>query len=521
MYGSFLLLCGALFFSILGSDPDQYSLFEIAYFLCAAVIVAIVQVLCVRGIGVGLGSVLTKINSRNIESIILTGATIANAHYFCFAMVHLGRPPKAAIELGIGILFFLVAHDRVPKKMANVFMLAFIGVSLASISAWQWSVYQDDTAWRTSSSVQMVGDHEIADKKNIYVIIPDGLTGRKSLSAFFDLPDPPYWHHLERKGFRVMDAISAGSHTTASFSRMLSNSKDMPNVTHIQSSVISGVGAVPTYDVLESNGYKVQLVTSSTYVGYDIGRFEYFVPKKYFFRPGTCDFVSHLYLYIACSYRLAQTLNVITQWGMNTIGVVRYGRDRAILDGATNPKGLDEVISIARHRIDVAARSPGPWFTFVHLGIPGHAPTGGLYSYSNVRQREGFVKEYRLSLMQMTDMLDDFVEDIRRRDPTGLIIITGDHGSWVTKDAGGTDYRGSGSHPMTLLDRFNVTLAVSPNDFCSDLLVEDSLNFHLIRSIIQCLSLERDPFNQLSLRTDVPTDVGEASKFIEQLRREN
>jgi hypothetical protein len=318
-----------------------------------------------------------------------------------------------------------------------------------------------------------------------------------------------------------MDAISAGAHTTEAFSRMLSNSKEMPNVTNIQSRVISGVGAVPTYDVLQSNGYKVQFVTSSTYVGYDIGRFEYFVPKKYFFRPGTCDFVSHLYLYIACSYRLAKSLNVIMQWGMDTIGAARYGHDRAVLEGARNPKGLDEVISIARHRVNIAARAPGPWFTLVHFGLPGHAPTGGLYSYSNSSQRTEFLKYYRDALIRLTEQLDGFIDDIRRSDPAGVIVITGDHGSWVTKDGGGTDFRGSGSHPMTLLDRFNVTLAVSPRNFCRDLLVEDSLNFHLTRSIIQCLSSGRDPFKQLSLRADVPTDVGEASRFIERWRRDN
>jgi len=479
----FLLFGYALFFSIVGQQPKEYSPIAIGYFLGVITAILTAQILIAYLVEKTIQRQILKYTSHiNGMSVILTGFTIINSHYFVLIALVMPR----TVKIFLGILFGLAIYGAISiRKMRGPVTISVITLLVISVVSYAW-IHLPYIAVNNSTNLfpehQAFLSHKIIDKRNVYLLFAESLVGERSLREFFNVTDAPHYRYLRQSGFRVLDGVSAGPASLMSHSRALMNSDDILHYAEAQRKIMSGIGFVPSYRIFMENGYRIQGLFPFQYLGYDTGVFDFAAPQISAW-PAECMRVSPKYLYFGCSRK-------VSDW------VDQYkGRGRA-----------DDYHTLLRQRVGVAAKSKEPWLTVSHQYPPDH--TGKEHHWNNKITRKRFIEYYVKMLGELTDNLKGLIQEIRQHDSTGVIIVTGDHGTWLTRGLGEDE------HPDWHLDRYGIGIAVSPADFCTDKLTEGMTTFHLYRHIVACLSRGEDAFQLLEKNTVLPNDLSNAINAI-------
>jgi hypothetical protein len=92
--------------------------------------------------------------------------------------------------------------------------------------------------------------------------------------------------------------------------------------------------------------------------------------------------------------------------------------------------------------------------------------------------------------------LERIVETIIREDPDAVIVLFGDHGTGLTRDAELDDPNDPFGASRILEDRFGVMVAVYPQDFCTNRIFEGSTTSHLVENVVKCLNGDNTPTRQ-------------------------
>jgi hypothetical protein len=101
-----------------------------------------------------------------------------------------------------------------------------------------------------------------------------------------------------------------------------------------------------------------------------------------------------------------------------------------------------------------AVYKQGPWFTAMHVSLPGHASTS---AERRSDEAERFIGRFYGVL---PDMRRD-IDSILAAKPDSVIIVIGDHGPWIIgKDALLSDYQTDGITEPMIRDRFGTLVAI-------------------------------------------------------------
>jgi hypothetical protein len=164
--------------------------------------------------------------------------------------------------------------------------------------------------------------------------------------------------------------------------------------------------------------------------------------------------------------------------------------------------GTPYVFDLSRleDRIRIASRSPEPWLTVYHHPFPFHTRMAHRYSdEEDVERFRGRVNREMPRILQAG--MQRIVQTILREDPEAVIILFGDHGTGLTRNAELDDPDDPFTPAQVLEDRFGVMIAVYPRDFCTNRIFEGSTTTALIESVVRCLNSDDSPTAQERARS--------------------
>lgn len=108
-----------------------------------------------------------------------------------------------------------------------------------------------------------------------------------------------------------------------------------------------------------------------------------------------------------------------------------------------------------------------------------------------------YKKEHQARLETLGKMITGLTDKIIRQDEDPIIIVFGDHGARLTRgmstDPGDYPNNSGYSYEDVIKERFGVTIAVYPDDFCRDGLRDNISTLVIARAVIKCLSRGADP----------------------------
>jgi hypothetical protein len=299
--------------------------------------------------------------------------------------------------------------------------------------------------------------------RNIYLLQFDALVSREAFDQLLrkDAPigEPPWEKPLADAGMRsVANAFAAGDSTIPSFQRLLALGDDV-RVRDFRR-YFGGAMPVPGYVAAHKLGYKVQFLYSSSYFGRHVGgHVDHFYPVE---TTDVCDFVPRNFLLAACSPNLP-FLKQLT------------GADTD--DTAARARLLSEI----RGRVVHAAKAPQRWLTVAYVWSPGH--TLAQHDYGSAQSRRSYAESFAREGARAATIASELVAFIRREDPGAVVVVSGDHGAWVTRGA-------ETSLPRELvdLDHRGVGLFLQPADFCRKRIPDRGYDAgFLLRDLLLCL----------------------------------
>jgi|GEM_PF-4273867 len=394
---------------------------------------------------------LPKENGRGLMTVLLM-LSLVNFFYLNEVQTRSFKTILLHVAILVAILIFL-RKKRLPKpeQFGKLLVVAglFFGLGLARFA----HAYLFYTQGAESASAQRI---ELRERPNIYLLSFDALIGIDAARYFFGMDELPYAALLESQGFRVHSVTSARDRTRKTHATIL----NFGEIHDANRRLLEGVIPNPTYDNLRANGYKLQVIHLSDHNGVDRGTLDYFLPKPSPF--GFCEHAPALFLYGYC----AQSV-------------------KRLLDPSNNLPDLKAQIHHLHERIEfINTKTADKWFTFSYMNYPSH--TLNDKTYYDVEYRKSYIEDYKNNRVhEVTRIMRSLIEQIKKHDPNPVIFVFGDHGAWLTnKMEKGKEY----DKKIADLDRFNITLAVYPKDFCSESITDPYNTKYLTRDLLRCLA---------------------------------
>lgn len=312
-----------------------------------------------------------------------------------------------------------------------------------------------------------------ANKPNVYIVSFDSLIPAEIASAYLGLETLDYVSALKEKNARFFrNTFSDHDATTDSLNSVLYldpavwASKDKTNAM-----AFSGLTPSPVFEIFKSNGYKI----NTAFAGNDMLRGKYI-------DEFTARAQSESYCQFALPWYYLQHLGYCA-FKRNVINEVLTQKPE---------KGFvfnDRILENFKNRLE----TPQPWLSFVYIYAPGHTPRN--YSHTPGEQKnytENFAKNQHMVAQYMRSLIDL----ISVNDPTGIVVIFGDHGAWLSRALELNDANAE----FIVQDRHAVLSAIYPGDACSaHMALSDKHTFTtptmLMRQLITCLSDGVDPID--------------------------
>ncbi|MGI9499417.1 MAG: hypothetical protein ACR2P3_05235, partial [Geminicoccaceae bacterium] len=388
--------------------------------------------------------------------------TTVNAYFFFFGEFKISDEKQWLMALIAGALMFAGAWIVWLRKPVLLFSSILVAISIYNYASGRISL----------ASVELAGSSTTAafqSKPNFYAISFESLLSPYALKHLYDASDMDHFDALRERGFRVLDgAYSAGSATIASLSQVLEYEENLQ--TSEQMRAVFG-SKNTTYRIFKENGYKVNFMYASNYLGANRGGADYFFPEKSF---STCHFLSDSYLYFACHKDFANWVN-------------------QRLFGESSYISVDQHLALIKDRVDAIVDSDDPGFIFTHINFPGHTRLD--HDYRDTKAISGFADQTRNWIPQIKNYFEDVFDHIIESDPNAVILVYGDHGAWISRGMT-SSVADEADSPFSLgdmlLDRHGVAMAIYPNNFCEERIREGTSTLLLMRSIFACLSGETE-----------------------------
>ena len=267
-------------------------------------------------------------------------------------------------------------------------------------------------------------------KPNVYYIVPDGYPSEEALQKVYNLDNTEFYQELESSGFTLYhSAFSNYMNTLASIGsafnmahHLYQGSVGSFEMLNSREFIVSDRN--PVVQIFKRNGYQIHFLHQ---VGYMFTRgcfIDFCFPDVFW---GT-------------------QLDILMPWALqNALGMV--------VDESLN--GFEQ--RLLQH-IDGTSKSDTPHFLYVHILSPAHSD----YLKQSPEELRTHRQEFSKKIRSSNEVVNNIVRRILQHDPTGLIIINADHGSWglgVANVVDDEDYEGL-SDDLIAIDHLGVLLAI-------------------------------------------------------------
>lgn len=471
---SFYTLAGLLslnwflpvFDSIL-AETSVYARIELTIYLTVVVALEFLTLLLVQKLYKGPGAsrlyaaLLALVMTANLLGLLLS---------FYDPFLTQGKAVKAIELLLIGFVFYWLSSNLAKKPfIIGGLSLLYIGVISQQLIG---LIIKDDVAQAPSAFSQFTTVN-FKDKPNIYILSYDALIPPEIASEYLGLEKLDYVSVLEEYNARFFkNTFSDGDATQNSLNKILYLDPAIwASKRHTQNMAFSGMTPSPVFDIFRSNGYKINTALSGNYL----------LQGKY-----VDDFTSHKKSESYCKFALHWYYLQHLGYCSIKMGVIN---EVFPLLGDGNIDFEDQIVENFKARFGKAQ----PWLSFIYIISPGHTPRN--YTHTAPEQVR-FKKQFNAKQTVAADHLRSLIALISDNDPTGIILVFGDHGAWLSR-AVELNEKNAG---FILKDRHAVLSAVYPGDACAaywdrasgDRFITPS---GLVRRLITCLSGGVDPID--------------------------
>lgn len=347
------------------------------------------------------------------------------------------------------------------QRYVNTFLVILVAVAS---SAWILSATTADSQVITGARPDFE-DAKFRTRPNIYLFIYDAYGSDDVYKKVFNFDNSTQYAELKNRGFKIIGTFSNYASTwQTTIATFLGRHHYYETATGNADSqsgrpMMAGFIHNPVLQTLRNNGYRLQYVHG----------IDYFVNE-----PGVIEFV----------YPQGTALSALRVFGnpvLNNLG----GRKRRV--------SFDTQKAILYARIQPpAGPAKSPWFTFAHVNLPSHGPSGEHWT-----RLGAFEQTFRDRTVQANSHMLETIDRIKAEDPEAVIIIFGDHGAlrynkiWGSGDPH-QGFRSAGvPAEVVALDTFGIMIAIHSGGLCDDYAYPGMTPVNIMRTVFACLAGDR------------------------------
>lgn len=313
-------------------------------------------------------------------------------------------------------------------------------------------------------------------KPNVYLIGFDSMAPQAVLSEYLGLDNAPLPQAIIQLGFRRLpNLFSEAVPTKPAITNLLALNTDyffdevLPDY-----NLFSGEAPSPLLQIFSENGYETNTLYSNDYFGEKRGPYvDHYVSDREFSVCTHLEDIQHkTALFGLCE------LHQTSQWrALHGLKENAAKREFEFLMGY-----LDELMERSKPQLFVA-----------HVHPPNHTA-------STFQTTPEQIQKFRTTYLEMSEVaaenLQRLTNVIAERDPTGILFVFGDHGTWISRTINFAE-----DPKFFIQDRFGVLGGIFPSSVCLEQFSEPVPERFLTtprvaRMIITCLSGGADPFTQ-------------------------
>ncbi|MDH3580538.1 MAG: hypothetical protein OEM91_07920 [Hyphomicrobiales bacterium] len=305
----------------------------------------------------------------------------------------------AIVFLALLFLLGLAGKDIFPVRTVN----AVLAVTLFAPAI--LLLFDQDSAANQNRQLAAFGGIKFRSFPNVHIVSFDALTAPSLASKYLKLDDLPYERVLSQKG-AIRFANAFASHVpTKPFANSIMRLAH-PGFAEVYS-YFAGRTDSPLAHVFRTNGYGVSTGYSSMYFGMK-------GPFVSDYRP---------------SEALAVGNNTLCALAVDSpIKFFGFCKVASLLGEKQKQPSWPEIVTalIGRSNAD-----PNPWFTFHHIGIPGHTSVD--YRTSDAAAFARYRATYQEASAQIAVIVTRLISAMRQDEAKSILFIFGDHGPYLSR----------------------------------------------------------------------------------------
>lgn len=463
-YTLFLTL-SVLFFAIsFSSSPGDFSYWDLGYILISFAICVSIQIVIVHWL-----------RSRYIFAKILLGLfLLANmlALYLSMSSQFTSLPVwQHMIAFAVAAWVFYVLISAIENNpLVGVFgtlatVLAVLVLVAPVIMASGMKLQKD------LRNIEALDSYIFKDRPNIYMISFDALISRDIASKLLRADNQEYHDVLDEFLHPFKNFFSVGLDTRKSLNGHLAFSRDYYERLQnegVQFELYSGHEPSPLFEKFRRNGYQSTTFHESSYLGKSKG-------------PHIDRYEINRHL-TACAF-VRGTYRRLTFFGICQ-HKPRLLAEYIIRNLLSEPKRSEGDFAI--NTIKKAIEMEKPQIVLGYIHSPGHAPLD--FSYFDSDKLDAYRKAFEFNSKRTARILRRIITFLQTNDPTGVMLVFGDHGPFLSKGA-----RWVADLNFRFADEYAVYGGIYPKTFCPERLLDRSdvpftTSVSAAEEIILCLS---------------------------------
>ena len=453
----FVLFSVAIFAFLFGSEADEIYPASLAILTLALALILIVQV----GVLALVHRVFQAFGRERagvfVCKLLASAFLAANAYHTAFMAFAAQQEVQVAVSVILGGLLLLILFR---PRWHNFLRFTLTGYVVLSLGLY---AYTRTAMWLAPDPGK--SPVTLTSTRNVYLLGAESLPSAKAYRELYGVEELPHEDWLRANGFRVLDhAYSADDTTLKNYSRMFEFGREITGDDVTRRSVFRTRNA--TAATFAKAGYRMQAIYENTYFGWDEALLDYAFPRSAFY---ACASVPENFFYFLCRDQVVRAIN------RRVFGASQELTPQLVTD-----------------RIQAAAASGEPWFTFYHHPFPFHSDNN--HSYEDAEAVAAFRERVRHAVPRIgTESLETTVGTILREDPDAVIVAMGDHGAAMTRGARLDEGNEVFTKAQVIEDRYGVMVAVYPKDFCANRIIEGSTTLFLMENVMRCLNGDDAP----------------------------
>ena len=380
-------------------------------------------------------------STAGVNAMLTLGtlASVGTAHVV-HTELYLGGHWVALILLSVaaGAALFVAFRIIDEQREGGIVLSAMTLIGLMIVvNPYEMYKYEMDKVERASlifSDTTNIREISFQETPNLYFVSFDALVPRALLNKHLQLETTDFHDLFEERFRRFPNLFAEATWSVNSHEAILSL-----DASHLKSlrksmrksgrkgSLFSGRAPSPLFGILRKNGYEVTTICRNPMFGFKKGPYvdNYIITKKY----TTCDLldpkIQALSFWGYCSHIALEK----RKW--DALSVHKFSGGDPVNWAGLEKGGLDD---LTLHRtaapimkVDVRGE---PQFVMAYLSYPGHVDRS--FRPGNASDLETYRSAYLRRSNLAAGILDAIVRHLEENDPGAILLVYGDHGTWVS-----------------------------------------------------------------------------------------